>query len=69
MDKGGAVGLLIGGLLWWSAYEPAESLFQNPQLIIVPAAIGVFIVALRNRRKKVGPWDPETIARNARGQV
>ena len=69
MDRGAVVGLLIGLLLWWSEYEPAEGLLQKPHLIILPVAFGIGIVALRNRRKKVGAWDPETIARNRSGRV
>ena len=67
IEFGAIVGLAIGFLVWWSAYDSAAGLLQNPQLIIVPAAIGILIVSLRNRRKKVGPFDPETIERNKRG--
>ncbi len=69
MNRGLVIGLFIGGLLWWGAYEPSEGLFQNSQLIIFPAAMGILIVTLRNRMKKVGAWDPEIIARNRRGRV
>lgn len=69
MDKGALVGFVIGALLWWSAYEPAAGLFQNPHLIILPVAFGIGIVALRDRRRKVGAWDPETAARNRRGRL
>ena len=69
MDRGALVGLLIGVLLWWSEYEPNEGLFQKTYLIILPVAFGIGSVALRNRRKRVGAWDPETIARNRRGRV
>jgi hypothetical protein len=69
MTVGIAIGLLVGVLLWWSSYVPSAGIFQNPQLVIVPAAIAIFIVSVRNRRKKVGPYDPEDIARNKRGRV
>ena len=69
MTVGIAVGLVIGVLLWWGSYVPSQGLFQNPQLVIVPAAIGILIVNVRNRRKKVGPYDPAVIARNKRGRV
>ncbi|MBY6015195.1 MULTISPECIES: hypothetical protein [Sphingomonadales] len=68
-NRGAAIGLLFGLLLWWSAFEPAEGLFQKPHLIILPAAFGIVIVGLRNRKKKVGSWDPETIAQNRDGRV
>jgi hypothetical protein len=52
-------GTIVGAFLWWSAYEPGLGLFQKPQLIVVPSAFGIFIVSMRNRRKKVGAWDPK----------
>lgn len=64
-----AVGLVIGVLVWWSSYVPADGLLQKPQLVVVPAAFGILIVNIRNRRKKVGPYDLEVIARNKRGRV
>jgi len=63
------IGLVVGVLLWWGSYVPSEGIFQNPQLVIGPAAIAILIVAVRNRRKKVGPYDPEVIARNKRGKL
>jgi hypothetical protein len=68
-ELGAIVSLAIGVLVWWSAYDPGEGLLQNPQLIIVPAAFGVLVVNLRNRWKKVGPYDPEIIQRNKSGVV
>jgi hypothetical protein len=69
MMVGVGIGLIIGALLWWSSYVPGAGLFQNPQILIVPAALGALIVSLRNRRKKVGPYDPDVIARNRKGRV
>ena len=69
VNRGAAIGLLFGLLLWWSAFESAEGLFQKPQLIILPVAFSIFIVGLRNRKKKVGDWDPETIEQNRDGRV
>ena len=68
-DVGMIVGVAVGVFIWWSAYEPGAGLLQNPQLIIVPAAFGAMVVTLRNRWKKVGPSDPETIQRNKSGVV
>ncbi|GAA3888014.1 hypothetical protein GCM10022276_03900 [Sphingomonas limnosediminicola] len=68
-DIGVIVGIAVGVLIWWTAYDPRAGLLQNLQLIIVPAAFGVVVVTLRNRWKKVGPYDPETIERNKRGVV
>jgi hypothetical protein len=48
------------------SYVPSEGMFQNPQRVIVPAAIVIAIVDVRNRRKKVGQYDPKGIARNKR---
>jgi len=69
MTVGVAVGLVFGVLLWWSSYAPSKGVLQNPQLVIVPMAIAVLIVSMRNRRRKLGPYDPEIIARNKRGRV
>jgi hypothetical protein len=64
MEVGVLVGLLVGALVWWTAYEPGAGLMQKPQLLLVPAALGALAISLRNKRKKVGPYDPETVARN-----
>jgi hypothetical protein len=68
-EAGAIAGLAIGLLVWWSSYDPGAGLLQNPQLVIVPAALGILVVILRNRRKKVGPDDPETRYRNEGGRV
>jgi hypothetical protein len=62
-------GLLVGALMWWSAYDPRLGLTQKPQLLLVPGAVGILVVSLRNRRRKVGPYDPETLERNKRGTL
>ena len=64
---GAIVGLAIGTVVWWSAYDPSAGLLQNPQLLIVPAAFGMFVANLRNRREKVGPYAPKAIEENRRG--
>lgn len=64
-----AVGLIVGVSVWWSVYVPDAGPFQNPQLVLVPAALGVLLVYIRNRRKKVGPYDRETIDQNRNGRV
>lgn len=69
MTVGITIGLAVGMLLWWSSYVPSKSLFQNPQLVIVPMAIAISIVSIRNKRRKVGPYDPEITGRNKRGRV
>ena len=68
MNIGMLIGLLTGAALWGS-YVPGAGMFQNPQFVIVPAAIAIFVVSVRNKRKKVGPYDPEVIARNKRGRM
>lgn len=69
MTVGIAIGLVIGAVLSWGSYVPSEGMFQNPQLVIVPAAIGILIVNNRNRRKQVGQYDPKVVAGNKRGRV
>lgn len=69
IEVGMLVGLIVGARLWWRAYEPGAGLMQKSQLLLVPAALGALAVSLRNKRKKVGPYDPETIARNKRGRL
>lgn len=69
VEVGALLGLAFGFLLWWSAYDARKGLLQNAQLVLVPVAIGVFVVSLRNRRKKVGPYDPDVIERNKRGTL
>ena len=64
-----AIGLLVGGLLWWSAYEPGLGLLQKPQLLVGSAALGMFIVIARNKRKKVGQFDEDHQAKNRRGRL
>ena len=69
MESGALGGALLGALLWWNAYLPGGGLFRNLHLIILPAAMGVIVVALRNRQRQVGYFDPEVIAENKRGRV
>ena len=69
MIVGITIGLAIGVLLWWGSYAPGEGIFQNLKLVIFPAAIAILIVSVRNRRKKISPYDPEVIVGNKRGRV
>lgn len=69
MNIGMAIGLAVGALLWWGRYDPGRGIFQNAQLVIGPAALAILIVSLRNKRNKVGPYDPDIIARNKRGRL
>ena len=62
-------GLIIGALLWWSRYVPGGGLFQNLQLFLMPAVLGIAIVSLRNKLKKVGSYDPDAAALNKRGRI
>jgi hypothetical protein len=68
-EAGMICGLALGALLWGSSYVPGAGLFQNFELILFPTAMGILVVTLRNKRKKVGPYDPEIIAQNKRGRV
>lgn len=69
MATGVVCGLLAGAVLWWNSYIPGAGLFQNPQLFLIPAALGIVVVSLRNKRKKVGPYDPDVVALNRHGRV
>lgn len=69
MEAGFICGLAIGALLWWWTFLPGGGLFQNLQMLLIPAAIGIAVVSLRNRKKSVGFYDPEIVARNKRGRA
>ncbi len=69
MAMGAAIGFLIGALIWWANFIPAAGFCQNPHLLLTPAALGIVIVSIRNRRKGVGPYDPDIAAMNMRGRV
>lgn len=69
MATGVVCGLLAGAVLWWNSYIPGAGSFQNPQLFLIPAALGIVVVSLRNKRKKVGPYDPDVVALNRHGRV
>lgn len=66
---GAVCGLLVGTVLWWNSYIPGAGWFQNPQLFLIPAALGVAVVFWRNKRKMVGPYDPDVVTLNKRGRV
>lgn len=65
---GAAIGLIVGGALWWDAYQPGGGLFQNAQLVLVSVAAGVLVVIARNWHRQVGPFDPEVQEANRRGR-
>ncbi len=65
---GAAIGLVVGLLLWWDAYEPGLGPFQNARLVILSAAMGMGVVIVRNWRKQVGPFDPDVQESNRRGR-
>lgn len=69
MEAGIFAGLTVGALLWWANYLPGAGLFHNLHLLLGPAAAGMFLVALRNSRQKVGVYDPKIVERNKRGRV
>ncbi len=62
-------GLLVGAFLWWANYLPGAGPFHNLHLLILPAAVGIFVVGLRNGQKKVGIYHPDVVAQNKRGRV
>ena len=69
METGLICGLAIGALLWWWTFLPGGGLFQNLQMLLIPAGLGIVVVSLRNRKKSVGFYDPEIVARNKRGRA
>ncbi|MXP27784.1 hypothetical protein GRI58_02970 [Porphyrobacter algicida] len=68
LEAGIAAGLVMGGLWLWIEYDPFFGIFHDLHIVVIAAAIGMAVVAIRNRHKKVGPWDPNTIARNRKGR-
>lgn len=69
MEAGMIGGMLVGAPLYWSSYLPGGGFLQNPHLILLPAAVGILIVALRNKRMRVGYYDPDIIEQNKQGRV
>jgi hypothetical protein len=69
VKAGLGLGLVVGIVLWFGAYDPDGGLMQNLRLLVVPTALGAGFVGLRNWHKQVGPFDPEIIAENKRGRV
>ena len=69
MEIGAAIGLAIGGLLWWDAYEPGLGLFKNAKLLLFPVVVGILVVIVRNWRKQVGAFDPDVQECNKQGRV
>jgi hypothetical protein len=69
MKIGAAIGLIVGALLWWDAYEPGRGPVQNAKLLLVPVAVGILVVIVRNWRKQVGPFDPDVQQSNKQGRV
>ena len=69
MEIGAAIGLIVGILLWWDAYEPGLGLFQNARFLLVPVAMGILVVIVRNWLKQVGPFDPDVQESNKQGRL
>ena len=69
IEAGLGAGLLVGAVFWWLKYLPGAGLFHNLHLFVVPAAIGGFLVVLRNSRKRIGAYDPRIVAQNRKGRV
>jgi len=69
IEAGLGAGLLVGAVFWWLKYLPGAGLFHNLHLFVVPAAIGGFLVVLRNSRKRIGAYDPRIVVQNRKGRV
>ncbi|HEX7874743.1 MAG TPA: hypothetical protein VF475_17665 [Sphingobium sp.] len=69
MKIGLIFGFLAGAILWWSSFVSGGGWFQNPHIVVLPMALGVAAVSWRNRRAKVGFYDPEIIERNKQGRA
>jgi hypothetical protein len=65
---GAAIGLMVGGLLWWDAYQPGLGMFQNAERVLFSVVMGILVVIVRNWRKQVGPFDPDVQESNKRGR-
>ena len=63
------IGFVCGLLVWWGGSDARESWFDVAGNLVSFAALGLGVALFRNRWKKVGPWDPDTIAKNKRGRV
>jgi len=69
VEIGMIAGLALGAILWWVNYLPGSGIFHNLHLVIVPPALGAFVVMARNGRKGLGAFDPRIAARNRQGRV
>ena len=68
MAIGATIGLLVGGLLWWEAYEPGLGRLQNAERMLFSVVAGILAVVVRNLWKQVGPFDPDVQESNRRGR-
>ena len=68
-DVATITGLLCGLLVWVGGSGAEETWFDVAGLLVKFAALGLTVALFRNRWKKVGAWDPDTIAENKRGRV
>jgi hypothetical protein len=69
IEAGILCGAVAGAILWMMAFVQGGGIFQNLQLILVPVAVGILVVVLRNRREEVGYYDPENLEQNRQGRV
>ena len=63
------IGLLCGLLLWWGGSDAGESWSDLAGNMVTFAAVGLGVALFRNRWRKVGAWDPDSISANKRGRV
>ena len=63
------IGLAVGLLFWLIPDENGSFVLGDLPLILFPGVIAFAIADYRNRRKKVGRFDPELLERNRRGTV
>ena len=68
-DVATIIGLLCGLLVWWGGSGAEQSWLDVAGLLVKFAGLGLGVALFRNRWKKVGAWDPDTIAENKRGRV
>ena len=68
VEVGLAIGFAVGVFLWSAGGEPFK-LAELCRLIVGPSVVAIAVISASNKLKRVGPYDPEVLARNKGGVV